>query len=311
MNRRRLILAAIAAAVLMLALVLSRPTPETSPEPGAVESTPAMATNAARTPTTAPLPAGSGEPDLSQTAPAHGVTTTSALQRLIDARGLADAEVFHATAMALDLCDDERLPKRVTVQDLIGRWQAGGELQKAAQVSAMVNRLCTGRLSLDVDPDRLARLGDPAAQMYEPGAPLADTRALLDAARSEQSGIDPDGVIRDSIRNATGMFEWLELFAMYSESSSLGALRAALPDNGLPRHISHDAVQAGARLAGCRLFGGCGAGTLLATMICINSRCPHPMGFQELTRYQLSQPVQEDAEAMARVLLTVRHAAGP
>lgn len=312
MSRWPWIVALIAVAVL-LALVMPGMRPGTGPAVTAIEPGPAAVADDAdvqTVPATAavPLLADAQAPGSFPVAPAHGVTTIVALQRLIDTRGLEDPEVFHATAMALDLCDDERFPKQFTVQELIGRWQARGELQKAAEVAAMVNRLCTGRLSLDADPDRLAALTDPVAPLYAPGGPLADSQGLLEAAWAGQTDTDPGQLIRDLIANVSGMFEWLELFALLDQSADSGALLAALPGDHHHRHINPAAIQAGTMLAGCRLFGGCGPGTLLATMSCINSRCPHLMGLEEHTRYLLPGPEQEDAEAIARALLTLRHA---
>lgn len=312
MNRRLVIWGVLAAVAVALVLFRPAPEPATLVAPGTpteVEPAPVTHADSATAPHTAP--AALSEP--SPATPAHGITTLPALQRLIDRHGLDDPEVFHATAMAMDLCDDARLPKPITLQAMISRWQSQGDQQKAARVAALVARWCTDELRLDADQQWLAQMADPTAALYAAGGPLAETRTLLERARSAQAGGEhshADAVIRDAIGNASGMFEWLELFALVNESSNTAVLHQVLAGPGLPRYLNQDAVQAGAMLAGCQLFGGCGPGSLLATMNCINTRCPHPMGLEEHTRYLLSAPARDDAEAIARALLALRHNPG-
>lgn len=249
--------------------------------------------------------------------PANGVSDTLMLQHLIDTRGLDDGEVGYAVSLALDLCDDRRFGKQVTVDDMIRAWESQGKIETARMAQRAVDRFCRTSLEFSIDEDQSLALSDPSAYLYLHSPLLRENQSLIDAM---SAGVGGDellsdmnqlaAVVRRSVRRAEGLFEFMELISLYSENGRPNILPLALGDFGYPDMAARNVVSTGAVLAGCRIFGGCGPESILATMVCFGGGCPYPMGLEEHARYTLSPRDLERAEMVARALIAARTHSG-
>jgi hypothetical protein len=208
---------------------------------------------------------------------------------------------------AADLCDDPRIEKSASVQDLIAYAKKNGDEARVANTQAQLKHLCNPSNMLLSVP--LVQMKDRETYIAENSELVQDVIAFAGLAiEVDADGKRPVGdeevmrFVRQHIEQASSLHEFLEVVRVLGDA---GLLKVALRDSSYPQGIQRDVEAAAAILAGCALFGGCGANSVFAINLCFLN-CTRPLSAEEYAIATISSRDVDTAQLAAAAIVNVK-----
>jgi hypothetical protein len=208
---------------------------------------------------------------------------------------------------AADLCDDPRIEKGATVQDLIAYARKNVDVAKLANTQAQLKALCDPSNTILSLP--LVQFKDRETYIAEHSEFVQDAIAFASLAVEVDSDgkrpMDNDEVVRfvkKHVVQPTSLHEFLEVLRVLGDS---GLLKVALRNSGYPQVIQRDVEAAAAILAACGIFGGCEADSVFSVGLCFLN-CVRPMSADEFAVSTIPVRDVDTAERAAAAIVNTR-----
>ena len=216
-----------------------------------------------------------------------------------------DPDVMFSVAMVLDVCDDPRLEKDISMADLIEHMERKGHSTDASYLRQTSLQLCNHALHL---PQPLyGEYIDSWRSVNMPAVlpALAELQQIVDAV-PESGNVDADSAAA-MLAAAGELLATTGSFHVFRETGELliawGQFNAFLHQSGWTDmgHVRDEAARAGLLLAGCTLFGGCAPHQLWAINQCIHGGCD-PAAHPSVEELVIDQTAPSDLRQAQRVV---------
>lgn len=260
----------------------------------------------------------SSDSAVSETAPesraAVSIRTSRELQGLIDARP-DDPDVFFTSVLTLDLCDDERLEKSVSMESIAEYARGRGNEARANYIDSVIKRFCDHRLMLPYPEDSLSS-GSAAFDHFLSLAP--QLQGLLSAAEADEESGSGQGSERNDTAGEDPLDVAIELMATTPSHFVFDLTGRHLIENGrfnaFMRRIGYDDTrailddEAGSvmMLASCRIFAGCGPEQFVSVHRCILGNCNAPMAVEQIVQMETPPARLPAVQRAAQSILSLR-----